>query len=123
MGQITHTQKIGHSLELPLCLTIYQFNPYELLLVVVTRSKKLKFKPYGKASPIYGTVSAPLPSLGQIEIILYYQWDIKIKFLHSDSTNTTKRNTSIVRTPSKIDSTELNYVIDLINALCTAMAS
>ena len=64
-----------------------------------------------------------LPLLEQIEIILYYQWYIKIKFLHSDATNATNRNTNIVRTPSKIDGTELNHVIDLINALCTAMAS
>jgi len=31
-------------------------NPYQLLLVVVTRSKGLKPKPYGKALPTYGTV-------------------------------------------------------------------
>ena len=29
---------------------------------VVTKSKKLKLKPYGKASAIYGTVSVYLPS-------------------------------------------------------------
>jgi len=70
-----------------------------------------------------GSVPMALPLLEKIDIIIYYQWDIKIKFLHSDATNATKRNTSIVRTPSKIDGTELNQVIDLINALCTAMAS
>jgi len=39
---------MGEAIDLPLCLTTYQFNPYQLLLVVVTRSKKLKFKPYGE---------------------------------------------------------------------------
>ena len=47
---------MGEAIEFPLGFTTYQFNPYQLLLVVVTRSKKLKSKPYGKASPIYGTV-------------------------------------------------------------------
>ena len=36
--------------------------------IALIRSKKLKFKPYGKASPLYGTVSIPLPLLEQIEI-------------------------------------------------------
>jgi hypothetical protein len=37
---------MGEAIDLPLCLTTYQFNPYQLLLVVVTRSERLKSKPY-----------------------------------------------------------------------------
>jgi len=32
-----------------------------------------------------------LPLLEEIEIILYYQWDIKIQFLHLNASNATNR--------------------------------
>jgi hypothetical protein len=36
-----------------------------------------------------------LPLLEEIEIILYYQWDIKIQFLHLNASNATNRKTSL----------------------------